>query len=187
MWFGVFRLGVWPELYPDVAFSREPAALEQFFRQGVPNTAPYDVEVNTNAGFCALREDRPGHPRHPFAKRHPRMADGAREQTRHGPRAAVGSAGARRLTDRVLFGEVWARPQLSQRDRSLVTISALIAMNRPDQFRSHRARARANGVTQEEAVEVITHLAFCTGWPNAVTAVGVAREVFANEKTQPPQ
>jgi 4-carboxymuconolactone decarboxylase len=91
------------------------------------------------------------------------------------------------LTDRVLFGEVWARPQLSQRDRSLVTISALIAMNRPDQFRSHLARARTNGVTQEEAIEVITHLAFYSGWPNAVTAVGVAREVFANEKTQPPQ
>lgn len=90
------------------------------------------------------------------------------------------------LTDRVLFGEVWARPQLSQRDRSLVTISALIAMNRPDQFRSHLARARTNGVTQEEAIEVITHLAFYSGWPNAVTAVGVAREVFHAE-TQPRQ
>ena len=56
------------------------------------------------------------------------------------------------LTDRVLFGEVWARPQLSQRDRSLVTVSALIAMNRPDQLRSHLARARDNGVTQEELI-----------------------------------
>jgi 4-carboxymuconolactone decarboxylase len=82
------------------------------------------------------------------------------------------------LTDSVLFGDVWARPGLSQRDRSLVTVGALIAMNRPDQLRSHLARARANGVTQEEAVEVITHLAFYAGWPSAVTAVGVAREVF---------
>ena len=82
------------------------------------------------------------------------------------------------LTDRVLFGEVWARPQLSQRDRSLVTVSALIAMNRPDQLRSHLARARDNGVTQEELVETITHLAFYSGWPNAITAVGVAKEVF---------
>ena len=90
------------------------------------------------------------------------------------------------LTDRVLFGEVWARPQLSQRDRSLVTVSALIAMNRPDQLRSHLARARANGVTQEELIEAITHLAFYSGWPNAVTAVGVAREVFHAE-TQPRQ
>ena len=85
------------------------------------------------------------------------------------------------LTDRVLFGEVWERPQLSPRDRSLVTVSALIAMNRPDQLRSHMARARTNGVTQQELVETITHLAFYSGWPNAVTAVGVAREVFHAE------
>jgi len=89
------------------------------------------------------------------------------------------------LTDRVLFGEVWERPQLSPRDRSLVTVSALIAMNRPDHLRSHLARARANGVTQEELIEAITHLAFYSGWPNAVTAVGVAPEVFANAETPP--
>lgn len=84
------------------------------------------------------------------------------------------------LTDRVLFGEVWARPQLSQRDRSLVTVSALIAMNRPDQLRSHLARARDNGVTQDELIETITHLAFYSGWPNAMTAITVAKEVFQN-------
>ena len=82
------------------------------------------------------------------------------------------------LTDNVLFGDVWERPGLSKRDRSFITVSALIAMNRPDQLRSHLARARDNGVTQEEVVEVITHLAFYAGWPNAVTAVSVAREVF---------
>ena len=82
------------------------------------------------------------------------------------------------LTDKVLFGDVWARPQLSPRDRSLVTVSALIAMNRPDQLRSHLARARDNGVTQEELVETITHLAFYAGWPSAMTAVSVAKEVF---------
>ena len=82
------------------------------------------------------------------------------------------------LTDNVLFGDVWARPGLSKRDRSLVTISALIAMNRPDQLRSHIALARQNGVTEQEIVETITHLAFYAGWPSAVTAVGVAREVF---------
>jgi len=84
----------------------------------------------------------------------------------------------RELTDDVLFGDVWARPELSPRDRSLVTISALIAMNRPDQLRSHLARARDNGVTQVEVVEVITHLAFYAGWPNAVTAIAVAKEAF---------
>ena len=82
------------------------------------------------------------------------------------------------LTDNVLFGDVWARPGLSQRDRSLVTVSALIAMNRPDQLRSHLARARDNGVTQEELVETITHLAFYAGWPSAITAISVAKDVF---------
>jgi 4-carboxymuconolactone decarboxylase len=82
------------------------------------------------------------------------------------------------LTDDVLYGDVWARPQLSPRDRSLVTISALIAMNRPDQLRSHLARARANGVTEDEIVETITHLAFYAGWPSAITAVTVAKEVL---------
>jgi 4-carboxymuconolactone decarboxylase len=82
------------------------------------------------------------------------------------------------LTDRVLFGDVWERPQLSKRDRSLVTVSTLIAINRLDQLRSHLGRARDNGVTEEELVETITHLAFYAGWPNAVTAVGIARDVF---------
>jgi 4-carboxymuconolactone decarboxylase len=80
-----------------------------------------------------------------------------------------------------LFGDVWERPGLAKRDRSLVTISALIAMNRPDQLRSHLALARQNGVTETEIVESITHLAFYAGWPNAVSAVAVAREVFAQK------
>jgi 4-carboxymuconolactone decarboxylase len=82
------------------------------------------------------------------------------------------------LTDSVLFGDVWARPGLSRRDRSLVTVSALVAMNRPDQLRSHLALARENGVTRDELVEAITHLAFYAGWPSAVTAIGVAKEVL---------
>jgi len=86
------------------------------------------------------------------------------------------------LTDEVLFGQVWSRPGLSPRDRSLVTVSALVAMNRPDQLRSHLALARRNGVTDAELIEAITQLAFYAGWPSGVTAVGVAREVFA----QPP-
>ena len=83
------------------------------------------------------------------------------------------------LTDEVLFGNVWARPGLSQRDRSLITVAALIAMNRPDQLRGHLARARANGLSDAELIEATTHLAFYAGWPSAVTAIGVAREVFA--------
>jgi 4-carboxymuconolactone decarboxylase len=86
------------------------------------------------------------------------------------------------LTDNVLFGDVWERPGLSKRDRSLVTVSALIALNRPEQLRSHLALARTNGVTEQELVETITHLAFYSGWPNAITAVGVARDVFKEKK-----
>jgi 4-carboxymuconolactone decarboxylase len=82
------------------------------------------------------------------------------------------------LTDNVLYGDVWERPELSKRDRSLVTVAALIAMNRPDQLRSHLVKARENGVKQEELVETITHLAFYAGWPNAVSAIAVAKEVF---------
>ena len=86
------------------------------------------------------------------------------------------------LTDNVLFGDVWARPGLSPRDRSLATVSALIAMNRPDQLRSHLARARENGVTQDELVEAITHLAFYAGWPTAMTAARIAKGVFEAKK-----
>ena len=82
------------------------------------------------------------------------------------------------LTDDVLFGDVWSRPGLSPRDRSLITVSALIAMNRPDQLRGHLARARQNGLSDAELIEAITQLAFYAGWPSAVTAFGVAREVF---------
>ena len=82
------------------------------------------------------------------------------------------------LTDEVLFGDVWARPGLSPRDRSLVTVSALIAMNRPEQLLGHFARARQNGLSDAELIEASTHLALYAGWPSAVTAIGVAREVF---------
>ncbi|MGC2473431.1 MAG: carboxymuconolactone decarboxylase family protein [Candidatus Sulfotelmatobacter sp.] len=83
------------------------------------------------------------------------------------------------LTDRVLFGEVWERPQLSKRDRSLVTVAALVAMNRPDQLRFHLPFAVENGVKKEELIELITHLAFYSGWPNAMSAMVVAKEVLS--------
>jgi 4-carboxymuconolactone decarboxylase len=82
------------------------------------------------------------------------------------------------LTDKVLFGDVWERPGLSKRDRSLVTVSALIALNRPEQLRHHLLRARDNGVTQDELIETITHLAFYAGWPSAMTAITIAKELF---------
>ncbi|MBN9467305.1 MAG: carboxymuconolactone decarboxylase family protein [Bosea sp.] len=82
------------------------------------------------------------------------------------------------LTDSVLFGDIWERPGLAKRDRSLITVAALIALNRPEQLRSHMALARTNGVKEEEIVEAITQLAFYAGWPNAIAAIGVARDVF---------
>jgi len=83
------------------------------------------------------------------------------------------------LTDRVLFGEVWERPELSKRDRSLVTVAALIALNRPEQLRFHLNKALDNGLKKEELIEVITHLAFYSGWPNAMSAIMIAKEVFS--------
>ena len=82
------------------------------------------------------------------------------------------------LTDDVLFGDVWERQGLSKRDRSLATVAALIALNRTDQLRSHLALGRQNGLSREEVAEIITHLAFYAGWPSAVSAVSVAKEVF---------
>lgn len=86
------------------------------------------------------------------------------------------------LTDKVLYADVWERPGLSKRDRSLVTVSALIALNRPDQLRSHLGLASQNGLTREELVEAITHLAFYSGWPNSVSAATIAKEVLLPKK-----
>ncbi len=83
------------------------------------------------------------------------------------------------LTDNVLFGDVWERPGLSKRDRSLITCAALIALNRTEQQVGHFGRALNNGVKKEEILEMITHLAFYGGWPVAMSAAQVAKKVFA--------
>ncbi len=82
------------------------------------------------------------------------------------------------LTDDVLFGDVWERTELSKRDRSLITVAALIANGNTEQLPGHLNRARANGLSETELAEVITHLAFYAGWPRAMSAVRVAKEVF---------
>jgi 4-carboxymuconolactone decarboxylase len=82
------------------------------------------------------------------------------------------------LTEKVLFGDVWERSGLSKRDRSLITCAALVALQRPDQLRGHLQRALDNGVTKDELSELITHLAFYSGWPTAVTAAAIAKEIF---------
>ena len=83
------------------------------------------------------------------------------------------------LTEDVLFADVWERKELSKRDRSLITVAALVALSRPDQLRFHLGRAVENGVRAEELIEAITHLAFYSGWPNAMTAMTVAKELFS--------
>jgi 4-carboxymuconolactone decarboxylase len=81
-------------------------------------------------------------------------------------------------TDDVLFGDVWERPQLSKRDRSLVTVASLVSLYRTNELPFHLKRAIENGVTKDELIEAITHLAFYAGWPPAMTAVQALRRVL---------
>ena len=98
-----------------------------------------------------------------------------------GGRRAIGDIAPKlaELTDDVLFDDVWNRPGLPARDRSLITVTALVAGGHADQLPRHLDRAPKNGVTRDELIEAITHLAFYAGWPKAMTAVTVARQVLA--------
>ena len=86
------------------------------------------------------------------------------------------------LTEQVAYADVWERPELSKRDRSLITVAGLVAMNRERQLPGHLHRALDNGVTQEELIEAITHMAFYSGWPTALTAAAIAKDVFAERE-----
>ncbi len=87
--------------------------------------------------------------------------------------------GMAQYTTDVLFRDLWLRPDLAPRDRSLVTVSALIANGQTAQLTPHLNRAMDNGLTQAQAAEAITHLAFYVGWPNVFSAMPVAKDVFA--------
>lgn len=90
------------------------------------------------------------------------------------------------ITDKVLFGNVWERPGLSPRDRSLVTITSLISLYRTNELPFHLKRALENGVTGDQIIETITHLAFYAGWPPAMTALQIAKSTFeAHSATNP--
>jgi 4-carboxymuconolactone decarboxylase len=86
------------------------------------------------------------------------------------------------LTETLLYPDIWERPGLSKRDRSLITVAALVAMYRPEQLKGHTERALSNGVTREEISELITHLAFYAGWPSAMSAARVVKQVFEAKK-----
>lgn len=86
------------------------------------------------------------------------------------------------LNDDVLFGEVWSREEeLSPRDRSLITVAALIAGGSFEQLTPHLERAKANGITRDEIAEAITHLSFYAGWPKAWSAFNIAKKIYNNE------
>ena len=89
------------------------------------------------------------------------------------------------ITDEVLFGDIWRRPGLSPRDRSLVTVASLISLYRTNELPFHLKKALENGVTRDELVETITHLPFYAGWPTAGTAIGIARQVLAEAEQNP--
>jgi 4-carboxymuconolactone decarboxylase len=83
------------------------------------------------------------------------------------------------FTDDVLFGEVWKRSELSPKERSLVTVSALTTSGNTEQLTYHLGLAKQNGATETELIEAITHLAFYAGWPKAMSAMAIAKQVFA--------
>lgn len=82
------------------------------------------------------------------------------------------------LSETVIYGDIWERPNLNKRDRSLMVIAALVASYRPEQLRGHIARGLDNGLTRDEIAEIITHLAFYSGWPGSMTAARVLKEVL---------
>jgi 4-carboxymuconolactone decarboxylase len=82
------------------------------------------------------------------------------------------------LTDDLLFADIWERPELSPRDRSLITVAGLIAGGNSEQLGWHLPYGITNGLTETELKEVITHMAFYAGWPKAVSAMNVAKRVF---------
>jgi 4-carboxymuconolactone decarboxylase len=84
------------------------------------------------------------------------------------------------LTDDVLFGDIWERAELRKRDRSLITVAALIAGGNTEQLRNHLLLAKTNGLTEDELKEVIIHLAFYAGWPRAMSALQVAKAAFSD-------
>lgn len=111
------------------------------------------------------------------------MADAAHEPS--GAKRQFGdfSPGLVHFTDDVLFGEVWKRPELSPRDRSLVTVAALLSGGNIEQLNFHLKYAQQNGLTEQELIEAITHLAFYAGWPKAMSAMALAQQIFAQSNT----
>lgn len=86
------------------------------------------------------------------------------------------------ISDTVLFDDVWRRPGLSSRDRSLATVASLISLYRGNELPFHLKKALENGVTRDEIIETVTHLAFYSGWPTASSALSIIRDVFNEDE-----
>jgi 4-carboxymuconolactone decarboxylase len=82
------------------------------------------------------------------------------------------------ISDTILFDDVWRRPGLSPRDRSLITVASLISLYRVNELPFHLGKALENGVTRDEIIEMVTHLAFYSGWPTASSALTIVRKAF---------
>ena len=108
------------------------------------------------------------------------MTDSAQANEPSGAQKMFGdfAPGLAHFTDDLLFGQVWKRPQLSPKERSLITVAALTAGGNAEQLTYHLQLAKDNGATEEELIEAITHLAFYAGWPKAMSAMSVAKQVF---------
>jgi 4-carboxymuconolactone decarboxylase len=110
------------------------------------------------------------------------MTDSAQANEPSGAQQMFGdfAPGLVHFTDDLLFGQVWKRPQLSPKERSLITVAALTAGGNAEQLTYHLQLAKDHGATEEELIEAITHLAFYAGWPKAMSAMSVARQVFGS-------
>ncbi|MCJ1711161.1 carboxymuconolactone decarboxylase family protein [Clavibacter michiganensis subsp. phaseoli] len=114
------------------------------------------------------------------------MTDNQNPKQVGGGRAALGDFAPKlaALTDDVLFADVWNRPELSTRDRSLITVAVLTAGGDLDQLRFHLGRAVENGVTPDELIEAITHVAFYAGWPKGMGAMTTAKDVLGTDQEE---
>jgi 4-carboxymuconolactone decarboxylase len=138
-------------------------------------STPSDGNANKIRLFCPPENDR-ATVRGPKETRERRMAKAPPSAKRD--RIKAFTPALVDYTNDVIYGDLWERKALSKRDRSLITVAALVATYRPEQLVSHLSRAIANGVTQEEITEVITHMAFYAGWPAAMSAAQVAYTVL---------
>jgi 4-carboxymuconolactone decarboxylase len=107
--------------------------------------------------------------------------DGQQQEPNPAQALADFAPGLAGFTDEVVFGDLWRRPDLSARDRSLITVACLTTGGSTEQLTYHLGLARENGLTEAELIETITHLAFYAGWPKAMSAMGVAKKVFRGE------